>query len=133
MIPEPQDDGDFPWWLLLAGALAVYFIWRIVADDLYAQVLATLSKGVAITVFVTLVGFASACVIGLMLAVASLSRFLLFRQAARFYIEIIRGIPIIVLLLYVAFVLAPALVAAWNWAAGNLGLDPVRTRDVPRR
>ena len=37
--------------------------------------------------------------------------------------------PIIVLLLYVAFVLAPALVAAFNWAAEGVGLDPIRTRD----
>ncbi|MDJ0825570.1 MAG: amino acid ABC transporter permease [Rhodobacter sp.] len=130
-MPEPQDDGDFPWWLVLAGALAAYFIYRIVADELYTQVLATLTKGVGITVFVTLVGFGAACVIGLLLAVACLSRSLILRQIARFYIEIVRGIPIIVLLLYVAFVLAPALVAGWNWVAETVGLDPIRTRDFP--
>ncbi len=131
MIPGPQQDRDFHWWLVLAGALAAFFLYRIVADDLYAQVLRTLSKGIGITVFVTLVGFAAASLAGLLLAVASLSRSLALRQAARFYIEIIRGIPILVLLLYVAFVLAPALVAAWNSAAGQVGLDPIRTRDFP--
>ncbi|MDJ0629316.1 MAG: amino acid ABC transporter permease [Rhodobacter sp.] len=130
-MPEPQDDGDFPWWLVFAGALAAFFIYRIIADDLYTQVLATLAKGVGITVFVTLVGFGAACVIGLLLAVACQSRSLILRQIARFYIEIIRGIPIIVLLLYVAFVLAPALVAAWNWTADTVGLSPIRTRDFP--
>lgn len=122
-------DREFPWWLVLAGALAAFFVYRIVTDDLYMRVLATLSRGIGITVFVTLVGFAAACVIGLLLASASLSRFVLLRQIARFYIEIVRGIPIIVLLLYVAFVLAPALVAAWNWAVTGLGLEPIRTRD----
>jgi len=34
-------------------------------------------------------------------------------------------------LLYVAFVLAPALVIAVNWAGGLLGLEPWRTRDFP--
>ena len=131
MIPSPEQDADFPWWLVLAGALGAYFLYRIVADDLYAQVLATLSKGVWITIFVTLVGFASACVLGLLLAVATLSRFLVLRQVARFYIEIVRGVPILVLLLYVAFVLAPALVAAWNWASEGLGFAPIRTRDFP--
>ena len=43
--------------------------------------------------------------------------------------NLLRGVPIIVLLLYVAFVLAPALVAAFNWAAEGVGLDPIRTRD----
>ncbi len=131
MISEPQEDGDFPWWLLIAGALAAYFLYRVVADDLYAQVLRTLGKGIGITVFVTLVGFFSACLIGLLLATASLSRHLVLRQMARFYIEIVRGIPIIVLLLYVAFVLAPAMVAGWNWLAESIGFSPVRTRDFP--
>ncbi len=129
MTPTPPQDGDFPWWLVLAAALAAWFGYQVVSDDLYAQVLSTLSRGIAITVFVTLVGFATASAAGLLLAMASLSRFLVLRQIARFYIEIVRGIPIIVLLLYVAFVLAPALVAGWNWTAANLGLDPIRTRD----
>ena len=53
----------------------------------------------------------------------------MLRQAARFYIEVVRGIPIIVLLLYTAFVFAPLSVAAANWLLGNLGLEPVRPRD----
>ncbi|OZA11865.1 MAG: hypothetical protein B7Y02_08185 [Rhodobacterales bacterium 17-64-5] len=42
-----------------------------------------------------------------------------------------RGVPIIVLLLYVAFVVAPGLVAAWNWLAVPLGLEALRGRDFP--
>ena len=37
------------------------------------------------------------------------------REVATFYVEIMRGIPILVLLFYVAFVGAPQLVAGWNW------------------
>jgi His/Glu/Gln/Arg/opine family amino acid ABC transporter permease subunit len=129
VIPTPPQDRDFPWWLVVAATIAAYFMYRIVADDLYRQVLQTLSKGIGITIFVTLVGFALATVLGLLLAVACLSRFLVLRQIARFYIEIVRGIPIIVLLLYVAFVLAPAMVALWNWFITGLGFDPIRTRD----
>lgn len=131
MIPTPEHDKEFPWWLLLAAGLAGFFLYRVISDDLYAQVLGTLSKGIGITVFVTLVGFGLACVAGLLLATASLSRFLVLRQAARFYVEIVRGIPIIVLLLYVAFVLAPALVAGFNWVADGVGASPIRTRDFP--
>lgn len=129
MIPNAPQDKDFPWWLVVAAALAAYLMYRVVADDLYRQVLGTLSRGVYITIFVTLIGFAMASAIGLLLAVASLSRYLILRQLARFYIEIIRGVPILVLLLYVAFVFAPALVALWNWIAESIGLEPARTRD----
>jgi His/Glu/Gln/Arg/opine family amino acid ABC transporter permease subunit len=60
------------------------------------------------------------------LAVAGRSRWLWLRQVVRLYIEVVRGVPIIVLLLYVAFAAAPALVATWN----TLGLPEVQTRDI---
>ena len=129
MIPSSPQDKDFPWWLLVAASIAAYLMYRVVSDDLYAQVLGTLSKGISVTIFVTLVGFSIASAVGLLLAVGSLSRFLILRQISRFYIEIVRGIPIIVLLLYVAFVLAPFMVSSWNWAITSLGFDPIRNRD----
>ncbi len=129
MIPSSPQDKDFPWWLLAAASIAAYLMYRVVSDDLYAQVLGTLSKGISVTIFVTLVGFSIASAVGLLLAVGSLSRFLILRQISRFYIEIVRGIPIIVLLLYVAFVLAPFMVSSWNWAITSLGFDPIRNRD----
>jgi len=129
MIPTPPQDKDFPYWLVVATGLAVYFSYRIVSDDLYTQVLSTLTKGIGITIFVTLVAFLMASILGLILAVGSLSRFLVLRQISRFYIEIVRGVPIIVLLLYVAFVLAPGLVICWNWVVEGIGFDPIRNRD----
>jgi len=128
-VRKRPGEGDFPYWLLILGVTGAVLFCRVLSDGLYAQVLATLSKGVWITIFVTLVGFALATLLGLMVAVASLSRFIVLRQAARFYTEVIRGVPILVLLLYVAFVLAPALVAVANWALEGLGLEAVRTRD----
>jgi His/Glu/Gln/Arg/opine family amino acid ABC transporter permease subunit len=128
-MAAPPPDKDFPWWLLVAGAIGGYMLWRVVADDLYFQVLRTLSKGIEITVFVTLVSFTLAACFGLLLAMASLSRYLILRQMARFYIEIVRGVPIMVLLLYVAFVLAPGLIIAWNWIGEFLGMEPLRPRD----
>jgi His/Glu/Gln/Arg/opine family amino acid ABC transporter permease subunit len=129
MTPPAPQDSDFPWWLLVAGGLAAFLMYQVVADDLYRQVLRTLIKGAGITIFVTLVGFTLASAIGLLLAVMSMSGSLVLRQSARFYIEIVRGIPILVLLLYVAFVIAPAMVALWNAIITSIGFDPVRTRD----
>ena len=50
----------------------------------------------------------------------SLSGSLVLRQIARFYVEIIRGIPILVLLFWIAFAGVPAFVAGWNWLAAPL-------------
>ncbi len=128
MTSAPRD-SDFPYWLVLLAGLGAYLFWQVFANTLYAEVLAKLALGIRITVFVTLTGFALASAIGLVLALASLSRHIVLRQAARFYIEVVRGVPIIVLLLYVAFVFAPLAVEAANLALGWIGAEPVRSRD----
>ncbi len=129
MIPTSPSDKDFPWWLVAVVAIGIYLFWQVLTAEEYSRVLNNLQKGIWVTIYVTLVSYSMACVLGLGLALAGLSRWLVLRQIARFYIEVVRGIPIIVLLLYVAFVLAPAMVAGWNWIAEAVGLDPVRTRD----
>lgn len=127
MTPNPQPDKDFPWWLVIVVVTGLYLFWEVLSDEVYAQALVLLSKGVKITVLVTLVAYLTACVLGLLLALGGLSRWIVLRQACRLYIEVMRGVPIIVLLLYVAFVAVPALVALWNW----FGLPFARARDVP--
>ena len=131
MMPPVKPEKDFPYWLLIVAGTGAYLFYRVIANDLYTQVLLTLAKGIWTTVFVTIVAYSLASLLGLGLALAALSRFIVLRQAARLYVEVVRGIPIIVLLLYVAFVLAPGLVALWNWATGYLGWEPWRTRDFP--
>ena len=125
-----QQDKDFPYWLLVTATVGLYLAYRVATDELYTQVITIVSKGVWVTVFVTVVTFLIASAFGLLLAVGSLSRFLIFRQLARFYIEIVRGIPILVLLFYIAFVAAPTLVVAINWVIEPLGFDAIRTRDL---
>lgn len=131
MAPPPQPESDFPWWLLILAVTGGWLFWLVLSDPVYSQALATLSKGIGITIFVTVVAFTAAATLGLGLALALLSRRRVLRQAARLYVEVIRGVPIIVLLLYVAFVLAPALVLLVNLIAGPLGLPEMRTRDFP--
>jgi len=133
-VPGPTDKPDFPWWLLAAGVIALFLGIQIVLNDLYSQIFTIVSRGVWITIFVTLVGFALATALGLLLAVMGLSKSLVLRQIARFYVEIIRGIPILVLLFYIAFVGAPGFVAAWNGLTSPLveaGLiGEMKVRDV---
>lgn len=131
MIPTPKHDADFPWWLLVLCAIGSVLFYQIWASEIYTKVMATLVKGIGITVFVALISYGAACVIGLALALAGLSRFVVLRQVARFYIEVMRGVPIMVLLLYVAFAAAPAFVAGWNWLAAASGLPAISTRDFP--
>ncbi len=130
MLTPQNNSKDFPYWLLVAVAIGLYLAYRVYSDDLYTQIIRIVSRGIWVTIFVTVFSFFAASLIGLLMAVGSLSRFLIFRQLARFYIEIIRGIPILVMLIYVSFVGAPLLVAGLNWLIEPLGFDPVKTRDL---
>lgn len=133
-LPKGDEKGDRPWWLVALVLIAVGIAAVIVVNDLYAQVFSTVSRGIVITVFVTVVGFALATVLGLVVALAGMADSIVLRQAARFYVEVIRGIPILVLLFYIAFVGAPGLVTLVNFLAAPLiergAIGPVQVRDV---
>lgn len=129
-MTPPKQKREFPWWLAALLGLGAWFSWEIARDPAYAAIFAVLWKGVGVTLGVTLAAFAAAVALGLALALAALSGSAVLRQGARFYVEVMRGVPILVLLLYVAFVGVPAAVAGWNALAAPLGLDPLQTRDV---
>ncbi|HHZ10817.1 MAG TPA: amino acid ABC transporter permease [Rhizobiales bacterium] len=127
-------DGGFPWWLAVAAAFAAAAAVIIAANALYSEIFAIVAKGVAITLFVTVVAFALASALGLGIALMALSRSRILSQTARFYTEIIRGVPIIVLLFWIAFAGVPAFVAAWNSVAAPLRqaglIGELQVRDV---
>jgi polar amino acid transport system permease protein len=131
MQPNPTPDTDFPWWLMILAVIGAVLFYEVWASDVYSAALSKLAQGAVITVVVAVIAYLGACAIGLGLAVMGLSRFIVLRQIARLYIEVMRGVPIIVLLLYVAFVLAPALIYAVNWVTGWAGIEPWKTRDFP--
>ena len=126
-------EKDFPWWLLVAGTIAIALGIAILVTPIYGQVFATVSQGIWITVWVSLLAFLLASALGLLLAAMSLSDHIAIRQTARFYVEIVRGIPLLVLLFYIAFVGAPAAVWLWNFVTQPLQsaglLDPLQVRD----
>ena len=128
MAPNSEPEKDFPWWLVILAVTGLWLLYEIWSDEVYKASLKALSKGLWVTLGVAVVAYLGACAMGLGLAVMGMSKHLVLRQAARLYIEVMRGVPIIVLLLYVAFVLAPAVVSGVNWLAGD---ELIRTRDVP--
>jgi polar amino acid transport system permease protein len=113
--PGKRSLAQFPWWLLAIALLGLLTLWAIIADQGYAEIFSVLYKGMLTTLWVTFVAFTLASVLGLVVALARTSGNPWLAQIATFYVEIIRGIPILVALFYIAFVGAPAMVAAANW------------------
>ena len=118
--PDPTATREFPYWLLAAGMLAAAFALVIVASDQYQVIFRAILRGVWTTTWVTFVAFGLASALGLVVALGRLSRHRVIREVATFYVEIVRGIPVLVLLFYMAFVGAPAIVAGVNWLLSPL-------------
>lgn len=137
--PRIRPLANMPWWLLAIGLLFVLVAWGIVADNDYQRIFRTLSQGVLTTLWVTIIAFVLASALGLAFALMRTSENRVLQEVASFYIEIVRGIPILVLLFYIAFVGAPWFVGVWNWLtaplieAGWIGAFSVRQFDFTWR
>jgi polar amino acid transport system permease protein len=127
-VPRPDDAREFPYWLVAILGLLALIAAAILADAaVYRPLFLVIVRGLWITAWVTVVSFGFAALLGLGLALMGRAQSLAVRQAARFYVELVRGVPVLILLLYVGFVAVPALVELWNRAFAA----EVRVRDVP--
>lgn len=117
---RPTVLARIPYWLLATLLLFVLGLWAITSDQTYSEIFRTVSGGVLTTLWVTVLAFVAATVLGLLVALARTSGVRVLREIATFYVEIIRGIPILVFLFYIAFVAAPAMVSGFNWALAPL-------------
>jgi polar amino acid transport system permease protein len=91
-------------------------------------------SGVGITVLVAVVAYLISLVLGLGLALLKSSPWRLVREAATFYIELMRGLPMLVILYYIAFVATPVLAGILNvvlYPLQALGwMEPLSARNI---
>ena len=104
-----------PLWLLAAVLMGLVFLWVIINDADYRIIFKAVSKGVTITIYVSVIAYAGALLVGLIIGMMRISHRRAPQEIASFYVEIIRGLPMLVILYYIAFVGAPFLVQAINW------------------
>ena len=119
--------AQLPWWLLVLLLAGVILLYQFLTNDLYTLILSKLVKGISTTIFVTMIAFSVAILLGLIAGLGRLSKNPIVSNIATLYVQVIRGVPILVQLFYVAFVLTPAfftaLNALGNWFLPMLGPD----------
>jgi len=141
LLPAGERLRRVPWWALVAALLGILFAWHIHTDQTYNEIFRAILNGVGITLYVTAIAYSAALQLGLLLAFARLSKNVIIYQTATFYVEIVRGVPALVLLLYIAFVGFDLFVSALNsigaWliernilVALGAQLSEVRLRDI---
>lgn len=96
--------ANFPWWLLAIIFVLFSAVYFIFTTESYREAFDFVIKGIGVTIQTTIYAYAFAVVIDLVAGLGRISRNLVIRNIARFYVEVVRGIPILVLIFYVAFV-----------------------------
>jgi polar amino acid transport system permease protein len=133
-VPVGKLFSRVPYWLLITVICGIVVFWKIAGNESYSNIFSALGRGVLTTLYVSLLAYLFSITLGLIFGLASVSRFRLLRELATFYIEIVRGIPMLVILYYIAFVGAPELVSFANWLLQPLieagYLEKVSIRDI---
>jgi len=109
-----------PWWLVALVGLGIFSALSFLSSPGYMRIISAVATGLGVTVTVSLIAYAASLFLGLGLGLLRSSPFRPAREAATFYIELVRGLPMLVILYYIAFVGAPALAGALNWLLGPL-------------
>lgn len=120
LFPFADTLARLPYWLLAAAILAVVLMWGIIRDQDYNVIFKAVSRGLWTTVYVSLIAYVFAMGLGLLISLMRVYTSKITREISSFYVEIIRGVPMLVLLYYISFVGAPAMVNAINWLGSPL-------------
>ena len=105
---------DQPWWFY---AIILIFIWAayiFYSRENYNEAFNFIKAGIDITIKTSLVSYAFALMLGLLAGLGRISKNIIFNNLARLYVELIRGIPMLVLIFFIALVGVPVLVDGIN-------------------
>ena len=101
---------DFPWWLVIIGLIIAITLVLIINAPSFNEAFRTMVFGITTTLSVTLISYSISLVIGLIIGLGRISNSALVKNLATFYIEVVRGIPMLVLIFFIALVVIPGVI-----------------------
>ena len=134
LLPFADRLKRLPFWLLGVILLGVLVLWSIASRSDYRVIFGATARGLLTTLWVSLLAFAFSVVVGLFLGLCRTSPSRVVREIATFWVEIVRGVPMLVILYYIAFIGAPGFVDVLNLVLSPLVsagvLAPVSIRGI---
>ncbi len=106
--------AELPWWLLIIILGGLFLGYTFYTNQTYNEIFAFLKSGIVITIRVTLIAYVFAISLGLMAGLGRVSKNPILYNIATLYVQIMRGLPILVTLIYVSFALIPLLLSQIN-------------------
>ena len=99
---------DLPWWFI---GIVVVVLWAgvgILTSPNFNEAFQWIKVGISTTLVTSIIAYLLAIVLGLLTGLGRMSHSVVIRNVARMYVELIRGIPMLVLIFFIAFVGVPA-------------------------
>lgn len=128
-VPPPRRVGldwrTWPWWAVLLGVFGFWIVVAILYSPDYQATVRFLLRGIPITLQLTVIAYSIALILGLIAGLGRVSRNVIFYNLSTLYVEFIRGVPLLVVLFYVAFVAAPPMGDALIGAGQAWGIPPL--------
>lgn len=88
------------WWFLVIAVIITIILLISFKPDPYRRILFFVSDGIGVTILTTLVSFVLVLVFGLVAGLGRLSKNQILHGIATIYVEVVRGIPLLVQLLF---------------------------------
>jgi polar amino acid transport system permease protein len=101
---------DLPWWGI---GIVVLILWAAVAISTrpnFYEAFDWIRVGIATTLVTSITAYFLAIILGLLTGLGRMSHNVVIRNSARLYVELVRGIPMLVLIFFIALVGVPAAV-----------------------
>jgi polar amino acid transport system permease protein len=129
----------WPWWLIIMVLLGMIILFNILTSVLYATIFYRVTQGIVTSVKVAVISYTAAIAIGLFVSLGRVSKNPIAYNLSTLYVQIIRGVPILVQIIYVAFVITPIMVELLNALGAALApllgvnnfLTSITLQDVP--
>ncbi len=107
-------------WVFIMLALIIWMVYTIISGDEYVKAFNFIIPGIRITFGATFVSFLIALILGLFLGIGRISDNTFLSTISRTYIEFVRGIPILILIFTMAFVVVVDAAEFLNINNGNV-------------
>ena len=101
------------WWWLVIAIIGIVVLLAVLTPDPYWRIIKFVSDGILVSIGVTAVAFVLTLVLGLLTALGRLSKIGIINWVTTIYVEIARGVPLLVQLLFWYFAF-PSLIQSFG-------------------
>ncbi len=125
-VSDKRTLSNSPWWLYTIIVILIYTAWAIYAKEDLRQAFNFIIQGIGVTISAAVVSYLIAIVLGLLAGIGRMSQNVILNNVATFYVEFVRGIPMLVLIFFIALVAVPT---AIDWL-NSMGLTFINNKSI---